>query len=103
MDELIFTDDNENNCQPLPEIEVDLDYLSQICFEFYEKIKPSIDGGASSRSYSLRIGISSGAHDAHLFDLQMDGKHAVTVKGRTWITEYLDGKQVLEWFHSLVN
>ena len=78
--------------------EVDLDYLSQICFEFYEKTKP--DG---HRSYSIRIGISKGAHDAHLFDLQMDAKHAVTVKGRTWITEYLDGEQVLSWFHSLVN
>ena len=82
--------------------EVDLDYLSQICFEFYEKIKPSTDDEARNpRSYSLRIGISKGAHDAHLFDLQMDAKHAVTVKGRTWITEYLDGEQVLEWFHSL--
>ena len=79
--------------------EVDLDYLSQICFEFYEKIKPSTE--RNPRSYSLRIGISKGAHDAHLFDLQMDAKHAVTVKGRTWITEYLDGEQVLEWFHSL--
>jgi inositol-hexakisphosphate/diphosphoinositol-pentakisphosphate 1-kinase len=84
--------------------EVDLDYLSQICFEFYEKVKPAIGGESKNpRSYSLRIGISKGAHDAHLFDLQMDAKHAVTVKGRTWITEYLDGEQVLEWFHGLVN
>lgn len=84
--------------------EVDLDYLSQICFEFYEKVKPAIDEESKNpRSYSLRIGISKGAHDAHLFDLQMDAKHAVTVKGRTWITEYLDGEQVLEWFHGLVN
>lgn len=78
--------------------EIDLDYLSQICFEFYEKLKPN-----NHRTYSIRIGISNGAHDAHLFDLQMDAKHAVTVKGRTWITEYLDGEQVLSWFESLVN
>lgn len=79
-------------------LEVDLDYLSQICFEFYEKTNPD-----RHRSYSIRIGISKGAHDAHLFDLQMDAKHAVTVKGRTWITEYLDGEQVLSWFRTLVN
>lgn len=83
--------------------EGDLDYLSQICFEFYEKVSAPNDGtGECSRVYSLRIGVSSGAHDDHLFDLQMDAKHAVTVKGRTWITEYLDGKQVLEWFQALV-
>lgn len=97
--------ENENISRTLTAAdEVDLDYLSQICFEFYEKIKPNTgDGTKNPRSYSLRIGISKGAHDAHLFDLQMDAKHAVTVKGRTWITEYLDGEQVLEWFHRLVN
>ena len=88
------SNNNNNNIAD----EIDLDYLSQICFEFYEKVK--VDNG--TRSYSLRIGVSKGAHDAHLFDLQMDAKHAVTVKGRTWITEYLDGEQVLEWFQSLV-
>ena len=79
-------------------------YLSQICFEFYEKIRTegSSDDPKDCRVYSLRIGISSGAHDAHLFDLQLDAKHAVTVKGRTWITEYLDGNRVLEWFEALV-
>lgn len=94
-------DNNGDLSKPLINVadEVDLDYLSQICFEFYEKVKTS---SPNNRSYSLRIGISKGAHDAHLFDLQMDAKHAVTVKGRTWITEYLDGVQVLEWFKSLV-
>lgn len=82
--------------------EVDLDYLSQICFEFYEKIKLDPKSEKPIRSYSLRIGVSKGAHDAHLFDLQMDAKHAVTVKGRTWITEYLDGEQVLDWLQTLV-
>lgn len=78
--------------------EFDLDYLSQICFEFYEKVREGRE-----RSYSLRIGVSSGANDAHLFDLQMDAKHAVTVKGRKWITEYLDGDQVLEWLKTLIS
>lgn len=86
-----------------PSEDVDLDYLSQICFEFYEKIKNHAgEDDKSNRVYSLRIGTSKGAHDAHLFDLQMDAKHAVTVKGKSWITEYLDGQQVLEWFKALV-
>ena len=89
--------ENPDSTPSTPLDEIDLDYLSQICFEFYEKIKPD-----NHRSFSLRIGVSKGAHDAHLFDLQMDAKHAVTVKGRTWLTEYLDGEQVLSWFKSLV-
>ncbi len=85
------------NEHPFTGKEFDLDYLSQICFEFYEKRRVG-----RKKAYSLRIGVSSGAHDAHLFDLQIDGKHAVTVKGKQWITEYLDGEQMIDWLNTLI-
>jgi inositol hexakisphosphate/diphosphoinositol-pentakisphosphate kinase len=67
------------------------EYLSQVCFEFYEKRRAAGEPAA----YSLRIGVSPGANDPHLFQLQLDAKHAVRVAGREWITAYLEGNRLL--------
>ncbi|KAJ3221136.1 hypothetical protein HK099_003732 [Clydaea vesicula] len=71
---------------PLPDTEMaELDYLTQITFELYER------GGNDNlaNEYSLRIGFSPGAHDYNLIDMQMDERHALGVKPRKWITEYI--------------
>lgn len=70
---------------PLTAPSPELDYLSHICFELYER----------GERCSLRIGLSQGAH-AGLWDLQLDGRHAVGVGARRWVTEYLEGREALE-------
>jgi hypothetical protein len=72
-----------------PTESLELDYLSHICFEFYER-----DRGGTPR-YSLRIGLSQGAHSTRLLDLQVDARHALSVGSRAWLTDYLEGKDAL--------
>lgn len=57
----------------------ELDYLTQITFELYERIDP-ID--TKTREYSLRIGLSHGAHDSNLIDLQLTKDHSISVAPR---------------------
>jgi len=74
----------------------ELDYLTQITFELYER-NNATDSSDSSRSgsptkereYSLRIGFSPGAHDANLIDLVFDFRHSLSVAPRKWITDHI--------------
>ncbi len=68
----------------------ELDYLSQICFELFEK--KASDG---SVVYSLRIGMSQGAHDPHLLDRDLDRRHCLSVTSKKWITQYISAVDAL--------
>lgn len=77
----------------------ELDYLSHICFEFYERTKctPTADGGTvRTVRYSLRIGLSNGAHNPRLLDLQLDSRHALSVTSKRWLTGYMEGLGALD-------
>jgi inositol hexakisphosphate/diphosphoinositol-pentakisphosphate kinase len=58
----------------------ELDYLTQITFELYERNRGL--GTDNPLEYSLRIGFSPGAHDPGLIDTQMDVAHALSVAPR---------------------
>ncbi|KAI3646823.1 hypothetical protein MP228_009751 [Amoeboaphelidium protococcarum] len=87
---------------------VELDYLTQITFELYERkdvlgsssgsssVSSADNGGSGDfmsendlNEYSLRIGLSPGAHDPGLIDTQMDERHALAVQPRYWLTDHL--------------
>jgi inositol hexakisphosphate/diphosphoinositol-pentakisphosphate kinase len=57
--------------------------LTQITFELYERIKGSSEN--LIEDFSLRIGLSQGAHDANLIDLQFDNNHCLSVSPRRYL------------------
>lgn len=67
----------------------ELDYLSQICFELYERKKIDKKSGEQVSEHSLRIGMSQGAHDPHLIDTHLDRRHSLSVSRKKWLTYYV--------------
>lgn len=45
--------------------------------------------------YSLRLGVSQGAHCADLLDIQVDRRHALGVQPKRWLTEYMEASRAL--------
>lgn len=69
----------------------ELDYLTKITFELYERKMPCkvAEGGSEDAEYSLRIGLSPGAHDPSLVDSQVDERHCLNVAPRKWLTDFI--------------
>ncbi|KAG0298998.1 hypothetical protein BGZ98_010365 [Dissophora globulifera] len=96
----------------------ELDYLTQITFELYErsgpgtplsspvggKSAPSTNGPQSPQSpeYSLRIGFSPGAGNPNILDLQMDSKHCLSVMPRRNLTDHLPLDAALRYYKAQV-
>ncbi|KAG0255353.1 hypothetical protein BG011_005186 [Mortierella polycephala] len=92
----------------------ELDYLTQITFELYERsgpgtpldsplggsTSPSLNGpqSPSSPEYSLRIGFSPGAGNPNILDLQMDSKHCLSVMPRRNLTDHLPLDAALRYY-----
>ncbi|ORX36980.1 hypothetical protein BCR36DRAFT_340296, partial [Piromyces finnis] len=66
----------------------ELDYLTQITFEIYERSK-NVGPDQYISEYSMRVSFSPGAHDSNLIDLQIDGKHSISVAPRKFITDHV--------------
>ncbi|KAI8911483.1 histidine phosphatase superfamily-domain-containing protein [Gorgonomyces haynaldii] len=71
----------------------ELDYLTQITFEVYERSGP-FEG--KSREYSLRLALSLGAHDPNLIDLELTPDHSLTVEPRKWISDHISLQEALQ-------
>ncbi|KAF9390656.1 hypothetical protein BGX21_011426 [Mortierella sp. AD011] len=105
----------------------ELDYLTQITFELYERggatapVNSSPNGPASPSSpsllnginssgfpspqtpeYSLRIGFSPGAGNPNILDLQMDSKHCLSVMPRRNLTDHLPLDAALRYYKTQV-
>ncbi|KAG9072736.1 hypothetical protein KI688_000512 [Linnemannia hyalina] len=99
----------------------ELDYLTQITFELYERSGPGtplsspIVGSSSplitgtdnplsphSPEYSLRIGFSPGAGNPNILDLQMDSKHCLSVMPRRNLTDHLPLDAALRYYKTQV-
>ncbi|CAO3573198.1 unnamed protein product [Mortierella alpina] len=96
----------------------ELDYLTQITFELYERSGPGtpmnspVVGSGSpspngsqfpqSSEYSLRIGFSPGAGNPNILDLQMDSKHCLSVMPRRNLTDHLPLDAALRYYKTQV-
>ncbi|KAF9388874.1 hypothetical protein CPB97_000240 [Podila verticillata] len=98
----------------------ELDYLTQITFELYERSGPSTPTGSSTSpvgspqagrepsspntpEYSLRIGFSPGAGNPNILDLQMDAKHSLSVMQRRNLTDHLPLDAALRYYKAQVD
>jgi len=70
----------------------ELDYLTQITFEVYER-NGVMEG--KGREYSLRVALSLGAHDPNLIDLELTPDHSLTVEPRKWISDHISLQEAL--------
>lgn len=70
--------------------QLELDYLSQITFEIYERY-PIINNTDMniSAEFSLRISLSQGAYNPCILDVHLDERHCLSVGSREWISEYI--------------
>lgn len=90
----------------------ELDYLTQITFELYERIgqgtpfnSPITPHGPQSPQtpeYSLRIGFSPGAGNPNILDLQMDSRHCLSVMPRRNLTDHLPLEAALKYYKTQV-
>ncbi|KAL0092063.1 histidine phosphatase superfamily-domain-containing protein [Phycomyces blakesleeanus] len=71
----------------------ELDFLTQITFELYERNQLS-DG---KKEYSLRIAFSPGAHYDSVLDLHMDAEHCLKVAPRKNLLPHLSLEEVVAY------
>ncbi|CEJ01364.1 Putative Inositol pyrophosphate synthase [Rhizopus microsporus] len=72
----------------------ELDFLTQITFELYERNRH--DG--TEKEYSLRIAFSPGAHYDSVLDLHMDAEHCLKVAPRKNLIPHLSLDEVLQYY-----
>ncbi|OBZ88395.1 Inositol hexakisphosphate and diphosphoinositol-pentakisphosphate kinase [Choanephora cucurbitarum] len=77
----------------------ELDYLTQITFELYERNRQSVP----EKEYSLRIGFSSGAHYDSVLDLRLDAEHCLKVAPRRNLIPHLLVEEVLTYHKGYLN
>lgn len=73
----------------------ELDYLSQITFEIYERY-PSDEIYGIQAEHSVRISLSQGGYNPSIIDVNLDEKHCLSVVPREWITEYFPLDKAIE-------
>ncbi|ORZ11088.1 histidine phosphatase superfamily-domain-containing protein [Absidia repens] len=78
----------------------ELDFLTQITFELYERKSPDTDNDAE---YSLRIAFSPGAHYDSVLDLHMDAEHCLKVAPRKNLIPHLSLEEVLYYHKGYLN
>jgi len=82
---LVILSDLEIVMPQVPE----LDYMSNVTFEVYERTK------ADQHELAVRVSLSEGAHSAVL-DASLDAKHALQVQPRRALTDYIALDKVIE-------
>ncbi|KAJ1814497.1 inositol hexakisphosphate and diphosphoinositol-pentakisphosphate kinase [Coemansia sp. RSA 2598] len=79
----------------------ELDYLTHIIFEVYER-KADVDANIDSE-YSLRIGFSPGASCFHVLDIDVDSNHALKVLPRRNFTHHMPLEKAIGKLQSLLD
>ncbi|KAI8636457.1 histidine phosphatase superfamily-domain-containing protein [Parasitella parasitica] len=72
----------------------ELDFLTQITFELYERNRHN----GSEKEYSLRIAFSPGAHYDSVLDLRMDAEHCLKVAPKKNLIPHLSLDEVLQYY-----
>ncbi|KAJ2830841.1 inositol hexakisphosphate and diphosphoinositol-pentakisphosphate kinase [Coemansia sp. 'formosensis'] len=79
----------------------ELDYLTHIIFEVYER-KPDVDADLGTE-YSLRIGFSPGANCYHVLDMNVDSTHALKVLPRRNFTFHMPLDKAIDSLQALLD
>ncbi|KAJ2736556.1 inositol hexakisphosphate and diphosphoinositol-pentakisphosphate kinase [Coemansia sp. BCRC 34962] len=79
----------------------ELDYLTHIMFEVYER-KPDVDADLGTE-YSLRIGFSPGANCYHVLDMNVDSTHALKVLPRRNFTFHTPLDKAIDMLQTLLD
>ncbi|KAJ2693870.1 inositol hexakisphosphate and diphosphoinositol-pentakisphosphate kinase [Coemansia sp. IMI 209128] len=79
----------------------ELDYLTHIMFEVYER-KPDVDADLGTE-YSLRIGFSPGANCYHVLDMNVDSTHALKVLPRRNFTFHTPLDKAIDMLQALLD
>ncbi|CAG8654120.1 17041_t:CDS:2 [Acaulospora morrowiae] len=77
----------------------ELDYLTQITFELYERHR----GTTGDKEYSLRVAFSPGVHNSNIMDLHLDARHCLNVAPRMNLTDHLPLDEALSYYKSKVD
>ncbi|CAG8677707.1 21844_t:CDS:10 [Dentiscutata erythropus] len=76
----------------------ELDYLTQITFELYERHR----GLSGEKEYSLRVAFSPGAYSPNILDLNLDARHCLIVAPRKNLTDHLPLDEALSYYKNKV-
>ncbi|KAF0436882.1 histidine phosphatase superfamily-domain-containing protein [Gigaspora margarita] len=76
----------------------ELDYLTQITFELYERHR----GISGEKEYSLRVAFSPGAYSPNILDLHLDARHCLIVAPRKNLTDHLPLDEALSYYKTKV-
>ena len=85
----------------MPQAQLDeLDYLTQITFELYERARGI--GNEDAKEFSVRVSFTSGSYSAELVDLKMDDRHAIAAAARKDITDHISLDELLSKMRKLL-
>ncbi|PVU94118.1 hypothetical protein BB559_003086 [Furculomyces boomerangus] len=79
----------------------ELDYLTHITFEVYERKKDEFH--SSINEFSLRLGFSTGSSTKNLMDTQIDSSHALSVSHRINFTDHIPLEEAINLFKGLLS
>ncbi|KAI9189042.1 inositol hexakisphosphate and diphosphoinositol-pentakisphosphate kinase [Blastocladiella emersonii ATCC 22665] len=78
----------------------ELDYLTQITFELYERNRGIAN--EADKEFSVRISFSPGAYCAELVDLQMDDRHSIVAAPKRDLTDHVSLDDVVGSLRKLI-
>ncbi|ORZ34067.1 histidine phosphatase superfamily-domain-containing protein [Catenaria anguillulae PL171] len=85
----------------IPQAQLDeLDYLTQITFELYERGRGI--GSETEKEFSVRISFSPGGYCAELVELKVDERHAISTAGRRDLTDHVSLDEVMVALSKLI-